>query len=192
MPVHCAECGEELLGSVNRCWRCGHEFESRTGSIDDPPVRRRPISELLAEPLEAVIVDQQAAPSAVVPTAGERWQRRGSPFVIRDESVEQGPAGQPADNVAAVGPVPAQYPTALGAAGGATAAIVLACIGLVLVALFPAIALFLAAIGLGFGVWGLRAPRREPAIAGLILCCIAFSLSAGGLAYQVYLSYFSF
>jgi len=26
VAVKCSKCGEELLGAVNRCWRCGQAF----------------------------------------------------------------------------------------------------------------------------------------------------------------------
>lgn len=46
--VFCSHCGEELLGSVNRCWRCGRQFVAEYNPENDPPVRRSPI------PLELV------------------------------------------------------------------------------------------------------------------------------------------
>lgn len=42
MAVRCAKCNEELLGAVNRCWRCGTPFASRGGDVSEPPLRRRP------------------------------------------------------------------------------------------------------------------------------------------------------
>ncbi|MCA9164050.1 MAG: hypothetical protein KDA62_13770 [Planctomycetales bacterium] len=42
MAVRCAKCNEELLGAVNRCWRCGTPFASRGGDVNEPPLRRRP------------------------------------------------------------------------------------------------------------------------------------------------------
>ncbi len=44
MAVTCSNCGEELLGSVNRCWRCGREMVSVAGAGGTPPVRRAPVS----------------------------------------------------------------------------------------------------------------------------------------------------
>jgi hypothetical protein len=37
MPIRCANCGEELLGAVNRCWRCGTNVPARSGVPDLPP-----------------------------------------------------------------------------------------------------------------------------------------------------------
>lgn len=48
MTVNCAKCGEELLGSVNRCWKCGTEFASLPDPSALPPVRRVP-------PVEAAV-----------------------------------------------------------------------------------------------------------------------------------------
>lgn len=193
MAVQCAKCGEELLGSVNRCWRCGSEFEAPAGVVDEPPVRRRPIAEPLAPPLEAILVGEDGAEVAEAAQAvQERWSRRGSPFA---ESEEGGVATAPPPTTEFSPASPAQptnYPVSLGAVGGATAAIMLAGIGFVLLAFYPAISLLLAAIGVGFGIWGLQAPRRAAALIGLILCCVAFTLSAIGLAYGFYVSSLTF
>src|SRR5687767_8610293 len=48
MSVKCSKCGEELLGAVNRCWKCGHM------------VVRGP-----DEPLAAIVLDEVA--SAALP-----------------------------------------------------------------------------------------------------------------------------
>ncbi|HND54025.1 MAG TPA: hypothetical protein PLV92_16555 [Pirellulaceae bacterium] len=42
MQVHCAKCGEEVMGAVNRCWKCHHSFGNRLAA-QLPPVRRPPI-----------------------------------------------------------------------------------------------------------------------------------------------------
>ncbi|UUO05803.1 hypothetical protein M4951_20830 [Blastopirellula sp. J2-11] len=42
MSTICSNCGEELIGAVNRCWRCGREFEI-DALADTPPVRRMSI-----------------------------------------------------------------------------------------------------------------------------------------------------
>jgi hypothetical protein len=39
MAASCGKCGEELLGAVNRCWRCGHVFDGLPGEDGQPPVR---------------------------------------------------------------------------------------------------------------------------------------------------------
>jgi hypothetical protein len=40
MSVSCGHCGEPLMGAVNRCWRCGHEFAQTAEDGRLPPVRR--------------------------------------------------------------------------------------------------------------------------------------------------------
>ncbi len=36
MNVRCGRCGEELLGAVNSCWKCGQVFDAPTSS--EPPI----------------------------------------------------------------------------------------------------------------------------------------------------------
>lgn len=43
MAVRCAKCNEQLLGAVNRCWRCGTEFASIPDPSNVPPIRRPPV-----------------------------------------------------------------------------------------------------------------------------------------------------
>jgi len=43
MKAHCGYCGEEIMGAVNRCWRCGHHFAVSPAADGLPPVRRDPI-----------------------------------------------------------------------------------------------------------------------------------------------------
>lgn len=57
MAVHCGKCGEELLGAVNRCWKCGTVYQPQSGGASLPPVRR--------DPVEAA--PQSAAPPADAP-----------------------------------------------------------------------------------------------------------------------------
>lgn len=42
MSYVCKECGEVLFGAVNRCWKCGTEFEIAV-NLKVPPVRREPV-----------------------------------------------------------------------------------------------------------------------------------------------------
>ncbi|MCC9609721.1 hypothetical protein LOC68_11200 [Blastopirellula sp. JC732] len=60
MATICSNCGEELIGAVNRCWRCGREFEIDSLS-DVPPVRRMRI---LPEYLHARPTTSEAAKPA--------------------------------------------------------------------------------------------------------------------------------
>lgn len=42
MSVICDKCGEELMGAVNRCWKCGTQFQRIEGA-PIPPIRRAPV-----------------------------------------------------------------------------------------------------------------------------------------------------
>jgi len=39
MAVKCTKCDEELLGAVNRCWKCGQTFAAHPEADGQPPVR---------------------------------------------------------------------------------------------------------------------------------------------------------
>lgn len=62
MTIRCAHCGEELLGAVNRCWRCGKPHVLHSGVDGLPPVRIDPSSFALAAEL---LPEGPAEPSAV-------------------------------------------------------------------------------------------------------------------------------
>lgn len=201
MAVFCAKCGEELLGAINRCWRCGTEYESRSGNIDVPPVRRRPIKpvEAAAEALvidgdEPLIVDgNPSADEAEIQPRGEEEQesqpktepqlRRGSPFrqktdAPQDESPHGTELGAP--------PRATIYPKHVAASVGSTVAITLGLLSLILGYFVPLAGVIVAGIGIGMGVWGLSSTRRRSAIVGLLLCCLAITFSGFFGAAQVY------
>ena len=112
MPVYCANCGEELLGAVNRCWRCGRTFAPSTGAHDVPPVRRSPPRAALAT---AEVVGEE-----VSDTAGRI--RRGSPFGdskgTRITPTSRAP-DRPAIPEVPESPATTQYPAHLASAVGA-------------------------------------------------------------------------
>jgi hypothetical protein len=198
MAVRCASCGEELLGAVNRCWRCGTKIEFRPGEQDLPPVRRSPIRLIvdaaLADeagdlPLAAAVdaargaaTDVRAGAEPAATGHGESQpagpaapvRRVGSPFAPQVQPGGAAPAGP-----AALAPPVRRpfYPPR-----GPTTAVGLAALALgvfsVLLSFFTVMCLFTAVAGLLLGVWGLYAPRRGPAILGILLCCTA--LAAGG------------
>lgn len=68
MSVLCAQCGETLLGSVNRCWRCGREVDSRPGPVELPPVRREPVT--VAEVADEQESDETSSERIDEPTSG--------------------------------------------------------------------------------------------------------------------------
>lgn len=168
MPSKCQQCGEELLGAVNRCWRCGTKVE--LGVLSGPPARTDPA----AAPLPA-------AP-AEVPNAD----------VVVAELVPS-PSRQDAGPLASATPLIPPRPSTLrrtsAAQGGAIAALVLGLMSLV-ASFYTLSAAIPAALGLILGAWGLFSPRRGPAILGLLLCFLALAVAsftgAVGLYKQAY------
>src|SRR5436190_459879 len=92
MAVTCSNCGEELLGAVNRCWKCGSAFAAPPKTADEPPVRRAPVP---IEQLQAysampagaengsVMAEVLDESGAAIPARPEHFvpqRRRGSPF----------------------------------------------------------------------------------------------------------------
>jgi hypothetical protein len=202
MSVFCAKCGEELLGAINRCWRCGTEYESRSGQIDVPPRRRPPILVPLEGALEAEVIDSVAdevdftdshtshdAANQDAQNSPTTTMRRGSPFRTEEldpavDSVESyEPSGQPTATV---------YPKYGGAAVGSFVAMTLGLLSLGLAFFVPIAGGIIAAVGVALGVWGLHSKRRNAAILGLLICCAAVTLSGFFGAIDLYQSLYGF
>lgn len=92
MATICSNCGEELIGAVNRCWRCGREFEI-DALADVPPVRRSPVlreylrensaSSAEGEPIVATTTSEEDADEIVTAELSEKPPeplRLDSPF----------------------------------------------------------------------------------------------------------------
>ena len=176
MAVQCAHCGEELLGSVNRCWHCGQVMVAHAGPADVPPVRRSAIPDSLNAPLAAMLLEMP----------GEENQaprvRIGSPFATAGSSkiVSQRPAGHPLAIATAVR-TSNIAPRVAGAAS-----IAMGVIALAVAYPFSPGALPIAAAGIGFGIWGMYSEKRVPGSIGLILCCIALAVSAFLLTTEIF------
>ena len=99
MSVVCSNCGEELIGAVNRCWKCGTPFirsetvrghdhqgvgSHQSVQLQIPPIRRAPVLAIYLsadladdeEPIAAIIEDEDNPPEdatsqakALVPAA---------------------------------------------------------------------------------------------------------------------------
>jgi hypothetical protein len=82
MKAHCGYCGEEMMGAVNRCWRCGHRFPATPAADGQPPIRRDPI----AGPL-----DRAPTPSgpASIATAQSMVSEAGSPSFANTREATQ-------------------------------------------------------------------------------------------------------
>ncbi len=194
MAVFCSECGEKLLGAVNRCWNCGREFELLANEAT-PPVRRAPVC--LTPSDEAVVAQpavenaantsttntsttndsttndssEAAAISAAVVAA---QVRRGSPFAGAGEGIALRRA------------LRTQYPAGSASRSAAMASVVVG--GIALAASFFTVGgILIGMIGLCMGVWGLYSDRRAVAIAGTVLSCFALAIACFHGAVYLYI-----
>ncbi len=166
MTVRCSRCGEELMGAVNRCWKCGLAFQVRPTVDGLPPVR--------AEVVAA------AAAVATLP-AGQAVEARVLDDVAASDSAQQltatsiMPPPHPLATPLPPRPRVSRAPTNIAAEGGAYAALVLGLFGLLLSwSLFYGA--LVALVGLLAGIWGIYSPRRNVALIGMLLCAVAMGL----------------
>lgn len=187
MAVHCAKCGEELLGAVNRCWKCGQVFVRRPEADGLPPVRME-LAPAAHEPLEAIVLDDAQAGGEAIATA--------TTTAVAASAVDPPAAPRVAPLVQYV-PKPVAPPVStaqiiearrrgLMAMGGTIAAILLGVFALIL-SFFRAEAAVIALLGLGMGLWGLYSPRRNWALVGVLLCCLAVGLGVYRGASDLYI-----
>lgn len=153
LSTQCSNCGEELLGAVNRCWKCGASF----GTASDTGGRDR-------SPESADISRERPIPLEVVGEGDEFEGGLGAEFVDAATSSD-GPA-QPAL------PRPPDYRAKRSAIGGAVGSIVLGAIGLA-GSFFSAASLFVSLTGLVLGFWGLASDKKRVAAVGLAICVVA-------------------
>ncbi|HEX5106099.1 MAG TPA: hypothetical protein VFV87_19905, partial [Pirellulaceae bacterium] len=178
---------EELLGAVNRCWKCGQVFVRRPEADGLPPVRmeRAPAA---AEPLEAIVLDDGPAGGEATGSA--------TTTAVAASPVEPPVAPRVAPLVQYV-PKPIAPPVSTAqvvearrkgmmAMGGTIAAILLGVFALIL-SFFRAEAAVIALLGLCMGIWGLYSPRRSWALVGVLLCCLAIGLGVYRGANDLYI-----
>jgi hypothetical protein len=206
MKARCENCGEELLGAVNRCWRCGAGVASAV-TVDLPPVRRAPPN--LPTPKPATGEDAGAVPTADLPvdedltpvaesaltdspTDGSPGLAARSPSTVFGEPDEVVPLAMLRDSA---GSNPAQPEVPASAAerlrtgsmsparsthyssiAGAIASLALGGMSLLL-SYFTTLALIPAAMGVAMGIWGLYSTRRAMALAGIVLCSLVLLIS---------------
>jgi hypothetical protein len=206
MAVRCSKCGEELLGPVNRCWKCGQQFSAQAEVGGLPPVRYAPL-ELPSDVVLAEVAGEAAATSASavanvpapqsapqsVPAPGNSI-RTGSPFVRG--AVMQAVATQafprkpltPGASPRIPGP-PGHDPVAV---AGAIASIVMGlfALGLAWMKMPVAIAaaVIVALVGFSLGIWGLYSKRRGWALFGILISCAAIGLATYTASILVYQS----
>lgn len=195
MAVRCARCGEELLGAVNRCWKCGQQFAVRPTPEGLPPVRAELVAETVGgaaaaneqqpterqsdAPIEARLIDESAAavgqvtsvlePRPTIAAAVPPQLATTHPLATPRQPK---PVGIPANNVAAL--------------GGAYAALLLGLFGLLL-SWWRYEGAIVAFIGLVAGIWGIYSPRRGWALVGMLLCALAMGLGTYTGVRQLYL-----
>ena len=175
MSIRCSKCGEELLGAVNRCWRCGTTFRAAAAAGGLPPVRRSPVAIVDAE-----IVQTPADVATAIPVSGE-------PVAISPPVASQ-PTSPFAEGAVVVDrrhtvAIPRRQTAAV---GGAIASVLLGVVSLLSAKLLPLGSLITCVIGLPFGVWGIYSERRGLAIVGLALCCLALGLASFFGAVELY------
>jgi len=205
MKSTCANCGEELLGAVNTCWRCGasvFSIETAEASATVPPSTDAEIVEAELAPSSGdespgdespdrdgmkIACDApnrqpvQEAAAAVDALAADAAQQQ---FRVANVGTQAGQAAVAAPHVRSMAP-PTHYARYAAATGGAVGALVLAAMSLVF-AYFTIGAMFTALLGIGMGAWGIQSNHRKMAITAMALCCLAVVLSAGFGAVNLY------
>jgi len=174
MAVRCSKCGEELLGAVNRCWKCGQMFALRPEIDGRPPVRAEPTAP--AElPIAAIVAEHDQGQPAAAVAAPAR------PSVV---PVSRPPYVQP--RKATTAELIDARRSGMMAMGGTVASLVLGVLSIGLAALW-APAGVIAILGLVMGIWGLYSPRRNLALTGMLLCCLGIGVAAYRTANYVYI-----
>lgn len=161
----CEKCGEELFGAVNACWKCGNEIAI---PMDDakPPIRRAPVQLRPASPAAAGASDIGLA-SRLTPGSS---------------------AGQAMTAIQAL-PFPLSIP--LSENGYHWCAVTSVVLGVVaiFVGLFTAWNLPISIIGIGFGVKGMEARRRDLATMGLVLCVMSVFVVIFSMIWNAWVRY---
>lgn len=185
-----------MLGAVNRCWKCGTSFESSACDDDGPPVRRAPIVDLepAAGPAadapvmaELAELEEPGAASAAAPEVAKPGLKPETPVPeVQRAEPPVATAAVTAGRAEGKGPTPTRPPAVLPKPrfrishryGGWLGALALL-LGLASAAFsyhsYWALPGSLA--GLALGIWALAGKRRGAAMVGIIICCIAFSVS---------------
>lgn len=169
MTVRCSKCGEELLGAVNRCWKCGQMFALRP-EIDGRPPVRSPAAPA-QEPIPAIIVDS-AVPGAAAALPVEPSPAGGHVISVPAPRVVLPRRNTTAEMIEA-------HRLRMMAMGGTVASIVMGVFAALLATVWPPVAI-VAVLGLLMGIWGLYSPRRNWALVGMLLCCLAIGIGTYG------------
>ena len=121
MKVSCSNCGEELLGSVNRCWKCGTAIQPLAGDVQTPPVRRAPIPDLWAysEPGVERAVEAEVLAEADL-TGGEAVAESARPVAVPSPQDVRVPAEPDAAALPVVNVAEPPHASPMSAGGGAS------------------------------------------------------------------------
>jgi hypothetical protein len=175
MSVKCEKCGEELLGAVNRCWKCGQPIARM--QIQEQPSAPTASPPHVEQPLDAQILEE-TAPAGLPVAPLSPLPASTSPFAPVTYAKTPKPSLTTADRIDALR-------SSQMAMGGTVASLILGLFALVL-ASFRFEAALIALLGLFLGIWGLKSQRRNLALAAMLLCCLGIGLGSYTGAYQLY------
>lgn len=179
MAVRCSKCGEELLGAVNRCWKCGQMFALHPEMDGTPPVRtERPPSN---QPLPAAVAGESAGQT---PAAGTAPLVAVTPATVPPQVTTWTPRPAPPRRATTAELIEARRAGQM-AMGGTVASIVLGVFAAGFAFVWPPAAV-IAVLGLFMGIWGLYSPRRNWALVGMLICCLGIGIGMYGGAKAVY------
>lgn len=200
MAVRCSKCGEELLGPVNRCWKCGQLFATLPDAGGLPPVRGE-VPSLATSAVSSRTMDA-SPPADTVQTADENPTaaappssggiRTGSPFIpgAMMAPVSSQPSAKPLPGNRPKPPATQQLIRDHAAVAGAVGSLVLGIFGLSVAWMADPTAVIgaalMALLGLVMGMWGLYSRRRGWALFGMLLCVGAISLASYSGAMLIY------
>ena len=174
MNARCSRCDEEVLGSVNRCWRCGQPFPLPRPADSVPP--QRPECRETNEALLAEVLDSPVGTD--VPTLCCGSPAAETADVFTDSPNRQLPNKRPSNPSTA-----RQSPLVLALT---SLALLLGLVSLALLRNLPEASLTLSALGIVAGCLALRSGGLRAGSAALLMCCFAAWLSGFALAVHLY------
>jgi hypothetical protein len=210
MAVRCSKCGEELLGPVNRCWKCGQTFATLPDSGGLPPVRREPspvtapvvatapiapasLADDAAGVEESVRAPSAEAGAEVTPTPIPQRVRTGSPFSPGAATTLVQPASILGASPVPTRPKPPETRDLIRdqvAVAGAIGSLVLGVFGLAISWMQNPSAVIggtlIAILGMAMGIWGLHSKCRGWALFGMLICVAAIALASYSGAMMLY------
>lgn len=169
MAIQCSKCGEELLGAVNRCWRCGQTYVanvSNNNASDSNSPGNPPLTD--ASAVATASGAEQSPPAIVIQNPWSESANKAGRRQTTAELIEARKAGHMA-------------------MGGTVTSLLLGVLATILAFFWPPAAI-IAVVGIGMGIWGLSSPRRNLALLGMLLCCLAIGIGTFGIARRVHIA----